>query len=82
LGFPAQFDAGKTRHQREFYSIQVEHKIGEVHDGAAYNGLDGQEKERGITSTSAATTCTWRGKQIRHHRHPRSLDFTIELSVQ
>ena len=60
IGIAAQIDAGKTTTtERSMYYTGFSHKIGEVHDGAATMDLMEQEQERGITITSAATTCTW-----------------------
>ena len=80
IGIAAHIDAGKTTTtERILYYTGVEHKIGEVHDGAATMDWMEQEKERGITITSAATTCTWRGKQINIIDTPGHVDFTIEV---
>jgi elongation factor G len=80
IGIAAHIDAGKTTTtERILYYTGVEHKIGEVHDGAATMDWMDQEKERGITITSAATTCTWRGKQINIIDTPGHVDFTIEV---
>jgi len=68
-----------TTTERILFYTGVEHKIGEVHDGAATMDWMEQEKERGITITSAATTCTWRGKQINIIDTPGHVDFTIEV---
>jgi elongation factor G len=83
----AHIDAGKTTTtERVLFYTGVSHKIGEVHDGAAVMDWMEQEQERGITITSAATTCFWRGmdKQFDEHRiniidTPGHVDFTIEV---
>jgi len=87
VGIMAHIDAGKTTTtERVLYYTGVSHKIGEVHDGAATMDWMEQEQERGITITSAATTCFWRGmdKQFEQHRiniidTPGHVDFTIEV---
>ena len=87
IGIMAHIDAGKTTTtERVLYYTGVSHKIGEVHDGAATMDWMEQEQERGITITSAATTCFWRGmeKQFPQHRiniidTPGHVDFTIEV---
>ena len=87
LGIMAHIDAGKTTAtERILYYTGVSHKIGEVHDGAATMDWMEQEQERGITITSAATTCFWSGmeKQFPQHRiniidTPGHVDFTIEV---
>ena len=87
VGIMAHIDAGKTTTtERILYYTGVSHKIGEVHDGAATMDWMEQEQERGITITSAATTCFWRGmdKQFEQHRiniidTPGHVDFTIEV---
>jgi elongation factor G len=87
IGIMAHIDAGKTTTtERILYYTGVSHKIGEVHDGAATMDWMEQEQERGITITSAATTCFWRGmdKQFEEHRlniidTPGHVDFTIEV---
>ena len=87
IGIMAHIDAGKTTTtERVLYYTGVSHKIGEVHDGAATMDWMEQEQERGITITSAATTCFWRGmdKQYEQHRiniidTPGHVDFTIEV---
>jgi elongation factor G len=72
IGIMAHIDAGKTTTtERILYYTGKSHKIGEVHDGAATMDWMEQEQERGITITSAATTCFWNGKRTQHHRHPR-----------
>lgn len=80
IGIAAHIDAGKTTTtERILFYTGVEHKIGEVHDGAATMDWMEQEKERGITITSAATTCEWAGKQINIIDTPGHVDFTIEV---
>jgi len=87
IGIMAHIDAGKTTTtERILYYTGVSHKIGEVHDGAATMDWMEQEQERGITITSAATTCFWGGmeKQFPQHRiniidTPGHVDFTIEV---
>jgi elongation factor G len=87
IGIMAHIDAGKTTTtERVLYYTGVSHKIGEVHDGAATMDWMEQEQERGITITSAATTCFWSGmdKQFDMHRvniidTPGHVDFTIEV---
>ncbi len=80
IGIAAHIDAGKTTTtERILFYTGVEHKIGEVHDGAATMDWMEQEKERGITITSAATTCEWLGKQINIIDTPGHVDFTIEV---
>ena len=87
LGIMAHIDAGKTTTtERILYYTGVSHKIGEVHDGAATMDWMEQEQERGITITSAATTCFWKGmdQQFPEHRiniidTPGHVDFTIEV---
>jgi len=80
IGIAAHIDAGKTTTtERILFYTGVEHKIGEVHDGAATMDWMEQEQERGITITSAATTCTWAGKQINIIDTPGHVDFTIEV---
>ena len=65
----------KQQQLREFYTTGKSHKIGEVHDGAATMDWMEQEQERGITITSAATTCFWRDHRDKHYRHSRSHRF-------
>ena len=80
IGIAAHIDAGKTTTtERILFYTGVEHKIGEVHDGAATMDWMEQEQERGITITSAATTCTWRDKMINIIDTPGHVDFTIEV---
>jgi elongation factor G len=87
IGISAHIDAGKTTTtERVLFYTGVSHKIGEVHDGAATMDWMAQEQERGITITSAATTCFWSGmaKQFPEHRiniidTPGHVDFTIEV---
>jgi elongation factor G len=80
IGIAAHIDAGKTTTtERILFYTGVEHKIGEVHDGAATMDWMEQEQERGITITSAATTCTWDDKQINIIDTPGHVDFTIEV---
>jgi len=87
VGIMAHIDAGKTTTtERILFYTGISHKIGEVHDGAAVMDWMEQEQERGITITSAATTCFWQGmdKQFEQHRiniidTPGHVDFTIEV---
>lgn len=87
VGIMAHIDAGKTTTtERILFYTGVSHKLGEVHDGAATMDWMEQEQERGITITSAATTCFWKGmdKQFEQHRiniidTPGHVDFTIEV---
>lgn len=87
IGISAHIDAGKTTTtERVLFYTGISHKIGEVHDGAATMDWMAQEQERGITITSAATTCFWSGmaKQFPEHRvniidTPGHVDFTIEV---
>jgi elongation factor G len=87
IGIVAHVDAGKTTTtERVLFYTGISHKIGEVHDGAATMDWMEQEQERGITITSAATTCFWQGmgKQFQEHRiniidTPGHVDFTIEV---
>ena len=87
IGICAHVDAGKTTTtERILFYTGISHKIGEVHDGAAVMDWMEQEQERGITITSAATTCFWEGteKQYKQHRFniidtPGHVDFTIEV---
>ncbi len=87
IGISAHIDAGKTTTtERILFYTGVSHKIGEVHDGATVMDWMEQERERGITITSAATTCFWKGMQNNHSEHhiniidtPGHVDFTIEV---
>ena len=87
IGIMAHIDAGKTTTtERVLYYTGVSHKIGEVHDGAATMDWMEQEQERGITITSAATTCFWKGSDDQYPEHriniidtPGHVDFTIEV---
>jgi len=87
IGIMAHIDAGKTTTtERILYYTGISHKIGEVHEGAAVMDWMPQEQERGITITSAATTCFWSGMENQYPRHriniidtPGHVDFTIEV---
>ena len=87
IGISAHIDAGKTTTtERILFYTGVNHKLGEVHDGAATMDWMEQEQERGITITSAATTCFWRGMDMSYPQHrlniidtPGHVDFTIEV---
>jgi len=87
IGISAHIDAGKTTTtERILFYTGVNHKIGEVHDGAATMDWMVQEQERGITITSAATTCFWKGMNLNYPEHrfniidtPGHVDFTIEV---
>ena len=80
IGIMAHIDAGKTTTtERILYYTGVNHKIGEVHDGAATMDWMEYEQERGITITSAATTCYWHDKRINIIDTPGHVDFTIEV---
>ena len=80
IGIAAHIDAGKTTTtERILFYTGMSHKIGEVHDGAATMDWMEQEKERGITITSAATTCQWKDIQINIIVTPGHVDFTIEV---
>ncbi|ADY54755.1 translation elongation factor 2 (EF-2/EF-G) [Syntrophobotulus glycolicus DSM 8271] len=80
IGIMAHIDAGKTTTTERilFYTGRV-HKIGEVHDGAATMDWMVQEQERGITITSAATTCQWKGHNVNIIDTPGHVDFTVEV---
>ena len=80
IGIMAHIDAGKTTTtERILYYTGVSHKIGEVHEGTATMDWMEQEQERGITITSAATTCEWNGHRINIIDTPGHVDFTIEV---
>ena len=87
IGICAHVDAGKTTTtERVLFYTGISHKIGEVHDGAAIMDWMEQEQERGITITSAATTCFWQGTSQQYEEHriniidtPGHVDFTIEV---
>ena len=80
IGIMAHIDAGKTTTtERILYYTGINHKIGEVHDGSATMDWMEQEQERGITITSACTTCTWRGNRINIIDTPGHVDFTVEV---
>ena len=80
IGIMAHIDAGKTTTtERILYYTGVNHKIGETHDGAATMDWMEQEQERGITITSAATTCYWNGYRINIIDTPGHVDFTVEV---
>ena len=80
IGIMAHIDAGKTTTTERilFYTGRT-HKIGETHDGAATMDWMEQEQERGITITSAATTCQWKGNRINIIDTPGHVDFTVEV---
>ncbi|MFH1665701.1 MAG: elongation factor G [Candidatus Omnitrophota bacterium] len=80
IGIIAHIDAGKTTTtERILYHTGKTHKIGEVHDGTAVMDWMEQEQERGITITSAVTTCAWKGRKINIIDTPGHVDFTIEV---
>ena len=80
IGIMAHIDAGKTTTtERILYYTGVNNKIGEVHDGAATMDWMEQEQERGITITSAATTCHWKGYRVNIIDTPGHVDFTVEV---
>ena len=80
IGIMAHIDAGKTTTtERILYYTGISHKIGEVHDGAATMDWMVQEQERGITITSAATTCFWKNHRINIIDTPGHVDFTVEV---
>jgi elongation factor G len=87
IGISAHIDAGKTTTtERILFYTGVTHKLGEVHDGAATTDWMEQEQERGITITSAAVTCFWKGMDMSYPEHrfniidtPGHVDFTIEV---
>ena len=81
IGIMAHIDAGKTTTtERILFYTGITHKIGEVHDGAATMDWMEQEQERGITITSAATTCFWKDNQINIIDTPGHVDFTVAVS--
>ena len=80
IGIMAHIDAGKTTTtERILYYTGINHKIGETHDGASTMDWMDQEKERGITITSAATTCFWKDNRINIIDTPGHVDFTVEV---
>ncbi|TLY26135.1 MAG: GTP-binding protein, partial [Nitrospirae bacterium] len=80
IGIMAHIDAGKTTTtERILYYTGVAHKMGEVHDGTTVMDYMEQERERGITITSAATVCEWRKHRINIIDTPGHVDFTIEV---
>ena len=80
IGIMAHIDAGKTTTtERILFYTGINHKIGEVHEGAATMDWMAQEQERGITITSAATTCHWKGHRINIIDPPGHVDFTVEV---
>ena len=80
IGIMAHIDAGKTTTtERILFYTGINHKIGETHDGASTMDGMAQEQERGITITSAATTCFWKGNQINIIDTPGHVDFTVEV---
>ena len=80
IGIMAHIDAGKTTTtERILYYTGIVHKIGEVHEGAATMDWMAQEQERGITITSAATTCQWKEHRINIIDTPGHVDFTVEV---
>ena len=80
IGIMAHIDAGKTTTtERILFYTGINHKIGEVHDGAATMDWMAQEQERGITITSAATTCHWKGYRVNIIDTPGHVDFTVEV---
>ena len=80
IGIMAHIDAGKTTTtERILYYTGKTHRMGETHDGMATMDWMEQEQERGITITSAATTCEWRGHQINIIDTPGHVDFTVEV---
>ena len=81
IGIMAHIDAGKTTTtERILFYTGKTHKIGEVHEGAATMDWMAQEQERGITITSAATTCFWKNHRINIIDTPGHVDFTVEVS--
>jgi elongation factor G len=83
IGIMAHIDAGKTTTtERILFYTGINYKIGEVHEGAATMDWMEQEQERGITITSAATTCLWDGHTINIIDTPGHVDFTVEVSAR
>ncbi|HZK37964.1 MAG TPA: GTP-binding protein, partial [Clostridia bacterium] len=80
IGIMAHIDAGKTTTSERilFYAGKIR-KVGETHDGGSQMDWMEQEKERGITITSAATTCQWKGHKINIIDTPGHVDFTVEV---
>ena len=80
IGIMAHIDAGKTTAtERILFYTGINYKIGETHDGASTMDWMEQEKDRGITITSAATTCYWKGAQLNIIDTPGHVDFTVEV---
>lgn len=80
IGIAAHIDAGKTTTtERILFYTGVSYKMGEVHEGTAIMDWMDQEQERGITITSAATTCYWKGHRINIIDTPGHVDFTVEV---
>ncbi|MBQ1225897.1 MAG: elongation factor G, partial [Clostridia bacterium] len=80
IGIMAHIDAGKTTTtERILYYTGINHKIGDTHEGTATMDWMEQEKERGITITSAATTCFWKGRRVNIIDTPGHVDFTVEV---
>ena len=80
IGIMAHIDAGKTTTtERILFYTGVNRKLGETHDGSATMDFMDQERERGITIASAATTATWKGHQINIIDTPGHVDFTVEV---
>ena len=82
IGIMAHIDAGKTTTtERVLFYTGVSHKIGEVHDGAAVMDWMEQEQERGITITSAATTCFWKGMDQQYDEHRVNMGHDADIAV-
>ena len=80
IGIMAHIDAGKTTlSERILFYTGINHKLGEVHEGNATMDWMVQEQERGITITSAATTCFWKGHRVNIIDTPGHVDFTVEV---
>src|SRR4030043_565073 len=80
IGIMAHIDAGKTTTtERILFYTGITHRMGEVHDGSAIMDWMVQEQERGITITSAATTCYWKGFKVNIIDTPGHVDFTVEV---